>query len=129
MDISKNQYRSTGGVSSRFLNSALLWCFEIICFWYNHEISCWIFSTFSVGGCWGQPMLHFWKLVDETQISKPPEPTRHHNAIKWSLQNLNFLFFLFRIIWLEAMISWEFELNTKHIQNLGFQTNHISSMT
>ena len=24
----------------------------------------------------------FWKLVGETQISKPPEPTRHHNSIK-----------------------------------------------
>ena len=26
--------------------------------------------TFSVGGCWGQLILFFWKLVDETQISK-----------------------------------------------------------
>ena len=33
-------------------------------------------------GCWGQPMSFFWKLVDETQISKPPEATRHHNLIK-----------------------------------------------
>ena len=24
----------------------------------------------------------FWKLVDETQISKPPEATRYHNSIK-----------------------------------------------
>ena len=48
-----------------------------------------IFDTLSVGGCWGQPMLLFWKLVDETQISKPPEPTRHHNSIKlWILQSL-----------------------------------------
>ena len=31
----------------------------------------------SVGGCQSQPMLLFWKLVDETQISKPPEATRH----------------------------------------------------
>ena len=36
-------------------------------------------TTFFVGGCWGQPMLHFWKLVDETQIYEPPEATRHHN--------------------------------------------------
>ena len=27
-----------------------------------------IYGIFSVGGCWGQPMLLFWKLVDETQI-------------------------------------------------------------
>jgi hypothetical protein len=31
-------------------------------------------------------MLLFLKLVDETQISKPLEPTRHHNSIKlWIL--------------------------------------------
>ena len=41
------------------------------------------FSTFSVGGCWGQPMLLFWKLVDETQMVKPPEPTSHHNSRKY----------------------------------------------
>ena len=29
------------------------------------------FSNFSVGGCWGQPMLLFWKLVDETQMGIP----------------------------------------------------------
>ena len=40
------------------------------------------FSTFSIGGCWGQPMLLFWKLVDKTQMYKPLEPTRHHNLIK-----------------------------------------------
>jgi hypothetical protein len=34
-----------------------------------------IYGTFSDGGCWGQPMLLFWKLVDETQISKPQEYT------------------------------------------------------
>ena len=31
------------------------------------------FSTFSVGGCWGQQILLFWKLVDETKISKPQD--------------------------------------------------------
>ena len=40
------------------------------------------FRTFPFGGCWGQSMLLFWKLVDKTQISKPLEPTRHHNSIK-----------------------------------------------
>ena len=33
------------------------------------------FSTFSVRGCWGQPMLLFWKLVDKTQMPKPQEYT------------------------------------------------------
>ena len=27
-----------------------------------------IYGTISVRGCWGQPMLLFWKLVDETQM-------------------------------------------------------------
>ena len=42
------------------------------------------------------------------------------NSIKVSKFQI-LLFFVFRIIWLEAMISWEFDLNTKHILNLGFQ--------
>ena len=28
---------------------------------------------FSIRGCWGQPMLLFWKLVDESQMPKPQE--------------------------------------------------------
>ena len=28
-------------------------------------------------------MLLFWKLVDETQMVKPPEPTSHHNSKKY----------------------------------------------
>ena len=40
------------------------------------------FKTFSVRGCWGQPLLLFWKLIYETQISKPPEATRHHKSKK-----------------------------------------------
>ena len=34
-----------------------------------------IFGTLSVGGCWGQPMLLFWKLVDKTQIPHTQEYT------------------------------------------------------
>jgi hypothetical protein len=41
-----------------------------------------ISGTFSVGG---QPMLFFSKLVDETQMSKSPKATRHHNSRKLSL--------------------------------------------
>ena len=40
------------------------------------------FNTFSVRGCWGQPMLLFWKLIRETEISKPPEASRHYNSTK-----------------------------------------------
>ena len=72
-------------VSSRFLNSALLWCFDKKNGVESGNIML-NFSTLSVRGCWGQPMLLFWKLVDETQISKPHEPTRHQNSIKlWIL--------------------------------------------
>ena len=42
-----------------------------------------IFDTPSVGGCWGQPMSFFWKLVDEIQFFLHPEDTRHHNSIKF----------------------------------------------
>ena len=49
--------------SSRLLNLDLFWCFENHFFWWNHEISFFNSCTFSVGGCWGQPKLHFWKLV------------------------------------------------------------------
>ena len=41
-----------------------------------------ISGILSFGGCWGQPMVLFWKLVDETQISTPPEATRHHDSTK-----------------------------------------------
>ena len=41
-----------------------------------------ISDSLFVGGYWGQPMSFFWKLVDETQIPKPPEATRNHNSIK-----------------------------------------------
>jgi hypothetical protein len=44
-----------------------------------------ISDTLFVGGCSGQPMLLFWKLVDETQISQPPDATRHHNSTNLSI--------------------------------------------
>ena len=47
--------------------------------WWNILLN---FRTFSVGGCWCQPMLFFWKLVDKTQMSTPPEPTRDHKSMK-----------------------------------------------
>ena len=40
------------------------------------------FSTFSVGGCWGQPMLLFWKLIHKTQMSNPPEAASYRNSTK-----------------------------------------------
>ena len=42
-------------------------------------------STISVGGCWGQPMSLFWKLVDETQMPTTPEATSHHSSRKFSI--------------------------------------------
>ena len=41
------------------------------------------FSTFSVRGCWGQPILFFWKPIHETQNLLPHEATRHHSSIKF----------------------------------------------
>ena len=57
-------------------------------FWWNGSSKIQIFtdfSTFSVGGRGGQLMLFFWKLIRETQISKPPEATRYHNSTKLSI--------------------------------------------
>ena len=53
--------------------------------WILHQKSKFslISDTSSVGGCWGQPILFFWKLVDETQMVIPPEPTIHHNSKKY----------------------------------------------
>ena len=55
--------------SSKLLNLALFWCFEKHYFLWNHEISFINFWTFSVGGCWGQPMIIFWKSVLKIKIS------------------------------------------------------------
>ena len=41
-----------------------------------------ISNTISIRGCWGQPMLLFWKLVDKTQMSKPIQSIRHYNSRK-----------------------------------------------
>ena len=63
--------------SSRFLNSASFWYFENKYFW----LESWNIKL-NFGTCWGQAMLLFWKLGDETQTSKSPEATRHHNPTK-----------------------------------------------
>ena len=66
------------------------------------------FSTLSVRGCWGKPMLLFWKLIDETQKSTPPEPTKHHNSIKlWILLPLRADFF--------ATLQYEIPCRSKKI--------------
>jgi hypothetical protein len=43
------------------------------------------FSTFSVRGCWGQPMLLFWKLVDETQMGNPRDHAASDISWKFSI--------------------------------------------
>ena len=57
----------------------------ILMFWKNIDlVDSWNiilkFTTFFVGGCWGQLMLLFWKLVDETQMSTAPKATSHHSS-------------------------------------------------
>ena len=56
-----------------------------------------IYGTLSVGGCWGQPMLIFWKLDDETQISQPKEYTDDFK------QNLTSIFLSVRAILKETV--------------------------
>ena len=54
-------------------NTTLFWCFEK----KKKLTKSWKimlnFINFSVGGCWGQPILLFWKLVGETQMSEPQD--------------------------------------------------------
>ena len=62
----------------------------ILMFWKNIDlVDSWNiilkFTTFFVGGCWGQLMLLFWKLVDETQMSTTPEATSYHSSRKFSI--------------------------------------------
>ena len=64
------------------LNSALFGCFEKKKFWVESQNITMNFSTFSVGGCWGQPMLLFWKLIHKTQMSNPPEAASYRNSTK-----------------------------------------------
>ena len=69
-----------------------------------------IYGPISVGGCWGQPMLVFWKLVDETQISKPLESTRH-NLIK-------LLILLPLRVDLLCNLQYEYVLCSRYVHNL-----------
>ena len=60
----------------------------ILMFWKNIDlVDSWNiilkFTTFFVGGCWGQPRLLFWKLVDETEMSTTLEATTHHSLRKF----------------------------------------------
>ena len=47
-----------------------------------HQTSNFSLILAPVGCCWGQLMLTFWKLVDETQMPKPLKAPRHHNSKK-----------------------------------------------
>ena len=60
------------------------WPISVPLCWMDHQKSYFslISDTLSVGGCWSHSMSFFWKLVDETQISKPPEAPRHHDSLK-----------------------------------------------
>ena len=53
------------------------WPIFVILFGMDHQKSNFslIYGTLSDGGCWGQPMLFFQNLVDETQMPKPQKYT------------------------------------------------------
>ena len=63
-----------------------------------------IYHTLSIRGCWGQPMLLLWKLVDETQMVKPPELTSHYNLRK-NLILLPLRAIYFRLLYYETPCS------------------------
>ena len=58
-------------------------------------MSCWILAHFlsTAVDCRGQVMLLFWKLVQQTQTSKPLETTRHHNQNYWSFHPSELIYF------------------------------------
>ena len=60
-----------------WLSLAPKWPLLVPCCGIDHQKSNFslIFCIFAVGGCWGQAMLLFWKLVDETQMTAPREYT------------------------------------------------------
>ena len=79
-----------------------------------------IYGTVSVGGCWGQPMLLFWKLVDETQM---PWPQEYTDTFK---QNLTCIFLSVRVNLKETFQS-EIPCKTKlNFQNPLFLKFEVS---
>ena len=58
----------------------LIFCYEIGIFGPYFFASIFLSDTLAVKGCWGQQILFFWNLVDKTQMSTPPEHTRHHDS-------------------------------------------------
>ena len=44
-----------------------------------------ISDALSVGGCWGHPMLLFWKVVDETQMGNPRDHAARDISLKFSI--------------------------------------------
>ena len=97
------------------MNSALVWCFEtevILVESWNIKLN---FSAFPVGGCWGQLMLLFWKLVDETQMSTTPEATSHHSSRKFLI--------LLPLSHLESFISLWDTLYCKKHPNIIYEPN------
>ena len=44
-----------------------------------------ISDTLSVGGCWGQPVLLFWKMVHQTQMGNPPDHAASDIISKFSI--------------------------------------------
>ena len=41
-------------------------------------------ENYFIRGCWGQPMLLFWKVVDETQMGKPRDHAARDISSKFS---------------------------------------------
>ena len=55
--------------------------------WMDHQKSNFLFVSdiFSVRGCWGQPMLLFWKLVANIKMSWPQAFIEHNLSMKLSI--------------------------------------------
>ena len=55
--------------------------------WMDHQKSNFslISDTLPVRGCWGQPMLLFWKVIDETQMGNPRDHAVRDISSKFSI--------------------------------------------
>ena len=106
------------------------------------------FSTFSVGGWWGQPMLIFLKFVDETKMPKPQEyqkvvfswPQRSSKYIKSSRKTLyagavatsssskdSFVIIIIRLV-SSSYFSRKICLSLSTIASLALSSNNIKNI-
>ena len=75
-----------------------------------------IHGIFSVRGCWGQSMLLFWKLDDESQISKTQD---HTDTFKHNLTSI------FLSVRPKLLLTFQYEIPCTYIKDVPLGSIHI----